>query len=271
MMLWIYNLPEWAAGIIIVSFTVLMALGGHRLGHRLFSEKGTGVRSSLVSEVFSAVVLVLSLLIAFMSVTVWDAYSKAEVSLEHEASIAGELSRDLSIIGSPRALATREALRAYLRMIVDVEWPSMARGRESIEAAHAFNRVFRLAGRIEVNQLHEQVLLGEIWNRTNELNTYRRGRLDTLKSAVPDVLWVVIFAGMLISFVLFFDQPVNRFSQFLLAAYALSIGLILFFIIAMDRPFSGKEAISSKPFKSALESMHRWDTEKSPDRVLPSR
>ena len=38
-------------------------------------------------------------------------------------------------VGSPEAIATREALRSYLRKIIDVEWPSMARGEESAETS----------------------------------------------------------------------------------------------------------------------------------------
>jgi len=261
-MMWIYDLPNWSAGIIIVGVTTLVALGGHRLNHWLFRKKHVNHHEDLSKDVLAAVTLMLSLLIAFTAVAVWEAYSKAEDSLEREAAIAGELSRDLAVMGSPEALATREALRSYLRMVVDLEWPSMALGKESVDTSHTFNQIFWRAGMIEAKTSRDEIILGEIWDRTNELNTVRRGRLDVLKSAVPSSLRAVLAIVILVSFFLFFMQPATRFNQFLLGAYALTIGLIIFFIIVMDRPFAGKECLSAEPFEHALQSMDRWDKER---------
>jgi len=37
------------------------------------------------------------------------------------------------------------------------------------------------------------------------------------------------------------------------------VGLVFYFIVAMDRPFAGKESITPAPFQSALANMERWD------------
>jgi hypothetical protein len=37
--------------------------------------------------------------------------------------------------------------------------------------------------------------------------------------------------------------------------------LVFFLIVAMDRPFAGKESISAAPFELAIENMRRWNAE----------
>jgi hypothetical protein len=39
------------------------------------------------------------------------------------------------------------------------------------------------------------------------------------------------------------------------------MGLVFYFIIAMDHPFAGEESISSEPFQTAMDNMRRWDLE----------
>ena len=47
----------------------------------------------------------------------------------------------------------------------------------------------------------------------------------------------------------------------MIAALAFCMGLVFYFIIAMDRPFAGEESISPAPFQSAIDNMERWDLE----------
>jgi hypothetical protein len=54
-------------------------------------------------------------------------------------------------------------------------------------------------------------------------------------------------------------RPPKLFHAAMIGALALSIGVVFYFVVEMDRPFAGKESISSAPFQSALENMDRWD------------
>jgi hypothetical protein len=53
--------------------------------------------------------------------------------------------------------------------------------------------------------------------------------------------------------------PPIRFHLAMIGALALSIGLVFFFIFAMDRPFAGQESIRPTPFRDALAGMERWE------------
>ncbi len=50
----------------------------------------------------------------------------------------------------------------------------------------------------------------------------------------------------------------------LITTLAFSVGLVFFFLIAMDRPFVGDEGIDPSPFRLALENMAIWDKASAP-------
>jgi len=147
----------------------------------------------------------------------------------------------------------------------------MAKGTNSEEAAHKFNAIFRAAAMIEPRTAREQILLGEIWSKVNELNLSRRGRLNAAGgSAVPAALWWTLLLGILLNFMLFWVLPVSRLNELLLGLYAAMLGLTLFFIVAMDRPFAGSIRVSTGPCENALRSMQRWDAEAAQLSTQPS-
>jgi hypothetical protein len=67
----------------------------------------------------------------------------------------------------------------------------------------------------------------------------------------------------MISFALMYVLPFDRFHAVMISSYAASTGLVLFFIVIMDKPFAGSEAISPAAFEAALDGLHRWDREGS--------
>jgi hypothetical protein len=104
-------------------------------------------------------------------------------------------------------------------------------------------------------------LLPEIWARTNELLVHRRDRLHASQAEVPFTLWVVVFAGTVMTMITTFVLPPTRFNLSMITSLALCMGLVFYFIIAMDHPFAGQESISPEPFQSAISNIQRWDLE----------
>jgi hypothetical protein len=104
----------------------------------------------------------------------------------------------------------------------------------------------------------------EIFWRTNELLTERRTRLYAAESQVPGMLWAVVLLGTALCMVTTYVLPAVRFHLAMIGVVALSIGLVFFFIFAMDRPFVGKESIGPTPFQDAIASMERWESRANP-------
>lgn len=261
-MLWIYDLPNWVVLLAFVAGMVSAALGGHRLWVRTCKLEYDNETSGLAMGMLGVVAMILSLLLAFSSVSVWEAYGAAESAVASEASVSDELVRDLAVYGGPAASAAREAVRTYLRAVIAEEWPALAKGMRSEAASHKFNDIFHKAAAISPKSQRDGIILTEIWDKTNELDVYRRARLNCAGgSAVPGALWATIALCIVFNFLLFYGMRLSRLNDYMLGIYAATLGLLLFFIVAMDRPFTGSVSVSPDPYETALESMKRWDAE----------
>ena len=202
-----------------------------------------------------------SLLLAFSAVSVWESFGSAEEAVVNEANTVGALARDLAVFGSPEAAGARAMLRQYAEMVIADEWPTMQRGEADVKTWTLFDQTFRAIATLDVETTRHETLMYEIFQRTNELLKQRRTRLYTATSEVPGTLWAVVLIGTVLSMATTVVLPPTRFNLAMVGGLALSIGLVFYFIVAMDRPFAGKESISVAPFQSAIESMMRWDRE----------
>lgn len=266
-MTFLYDLPNWLVCLLFIFALTASAVGGHRVFRRLIKLEYPPDSCNLAMAMLAVVAMILSLLLAFSSVSVWEAYCAAEASSEAEASVAGELVRDMGIYGGKQASASREAVRDYLRSVVSEEWPAMKEGRRSRVTAEKFDNIFHVTARLEPKTPREQIMLAEIWDKANNLNVHRRVRIDSAgSSAVPGPLWATLLLGVLINYALFYLLPVSRFNDWLLGLYAAMLGLMLFLVFAMDYPYAGRLSISPAPFEESLEIMDLWDHEP----VLPA-
>jgi hypothetical protein len=192
---------------------------------------------------------------------VWDSFGSAEEAVVHEANTLGALARDLAVFDSPESRQAHRMLRAYAEVVVNAEWNTMRNGVANIEAWNAFDRMFLVIGRLDPDTPRRVALLPEILQRTNELLKERRSRLHTSESGVPGTLWTVVLIGTLLTVGTMFVLPPTKFNILMIAVVSLAIGLVFFLIIAMDRPFAGKESISPAPFQLAIDNMIRWNSE----------
>ena len=261
-MLFLYDLPNWQMACVIVGACMVAVLGTYLLIRPRVRGEFSESQISAAMAFVGVMATMTSLLLAFSAVSVWESFSAAEASVVEEANVAAELARDLAVYGPP-AVATRTALYKYLNLVVDEEWPLLATGQASLNAWQQLDEIFREAGKIEPQSARDSALIGEVWGRVNELAKARRERIHASQAEVPGMLWGVVLTATALTFLLTFIFPVTRFSVGLLASLSATMGLVFFFIVAMDRPFAGKESVDSSPIQSTLANMKRWDaTEK---------
>ena len=258
-MMALYDLPNWLLGVTIVGATMGMSYAGYFLFHRLIRMQFSDTDRGLAMSVLGIVATVNSLLLAFSAVSVWESFRGADAAVTSEANTIQALARDLAVFDTPRAADARMALRRYTETVINDEWAYMRTGAESLKAWDSFDDMFRAIATLELDSPREQTWMYEIFWRTNELLAQRRTRLYSAQSRVPGMLWTVVLLGTGLCMVMTYVLPPIRFHLAMIGALAFSLGLVFFFIFAMDRPFAGNQSISPTPFRDALVGMERWD------------
>lgn len=210
-------------------------------------------------QAMSVIATVNSLLLAFMAISVWDSYKAADIAAMNEASAIALLGRDLAYYGKKEALAARSCAKDYAKCSIEKDWPLMSKGLSNRECLEMLEKTFDLISNINPKSAKEEVLLSNIWGKANEMSQARRERLQAARSSVPITLWFVAFAGTFLTISMLFVMPRNKFSHVLISIISAAFVLVFYFILAMEKPYAGPDAIKPLGFQRVILNMDNWD------------
>jgi hypothetical protein len=250
--------PWLLAGAVVGGTCAVMLLG--HWGYRRLRRRDHGSDDLDYAIQYAAILATLnSLLLAFMTVQVWEAHDAADGAALNEATAIERAARDLASYGGRAAAAVRGELKQYGRCVVDEEWPLLAQQRASTRCGAELDDVSRTLGALEPRPGRQTVLLGKIWDRADEVARFRVERLQASGSSVPRSLWIVVIFATALTFASLIVMPATRFSHAMLMLVAACHGAFLFFIIHLNQPFVGRDRVSPDALQDVVEGMDRWD------------
>jgi hypothetical protein len=88
----------------------------------------------------------------------------------------------------------------------------------------------------------------------------REQRLSAVTAAIPGLLWYLVLIGTLFTVVFVWMLHMSFVSQFLLGGItALFLGIMIFLIYSLDRPFQGAVSVSPDSFQTVYDQVMKWD------------
>lgn len=245
-------LPVWLAGVIViggfVGATMLIGAAIHRLAGREVRRR----HNDLAGFILAVVGVIYAVLLAFVAVGVWERFDQAEVRVSAEASSLSLVYRDAGDF--PQSKALRAALRGYIHLVIDREWPAMQEGRESLRAERATFRIDALLRTIPVRTLAQANVQARMLQAFDRSLMERSARLSIGLSGINQLLWMVIVVGgfITVGFTYLFGFEEFRLEIMMNGTLALLIGLVLFLMISLDFPFRGGITVEPTSFEKAL-------------------
>lgn len=243
---WFRELPQWQFCLVVITIFLVVAVGGQiatrRLVRRWFGDREY---NDTVGHFISAFGVLYGITLGLISVAAWENFGDVEGKVSAEASAVGSLYRNVDCYPEPKRTELTGLLRDYTRHIIDVSWPEMQRGIVPT-ASHALVLRFQKAlvdfeptGEAQIT-LHRETLY-----RFNSMIEARRLRLDCVAWQLPTILWVVVLAGSLMSFVLtwLIVAESRLLHDVLTGIMAILLGLLIFFLMTLDLPFEGSHSV----------------------------
>jgi uncharacterized protein DUF4239 len=210
---------------------------------------------------FATVGVIYAVLLAFTVIVVWEKFSAAEAAVANEAGATAALFR-YADGKEPEAVALRAALVAYLNADVEDEWPAMARESESPATQRALDSLYRAAMALNRSTARSAADMAEVFRQLDSITAARRVRLQLATGLVPNVIWIVLFMGALLTvgFTLFFgsENLLAQISMTGVLSVLVTMGLVV--IVSLDHPFTGPVYIHPDPLALVL-----MDFRQSPD------
>ncbi len=257
----IFDLPLLITGPAIVILLCLYAVVGlvvirRRVLPRLRAHRED---SEFSGAMLQAIMVFYGLAAALIAVSVWQSYSDVAKIISQEATALAALYRDVSSYPEPLRPQLQKGLRDYVDQIIHQAWPLQEHGKTPTQGVELMNRFQDTLDDFEPASEGQKILHAETLRAYNQVIQARRLRLDAVNTGLPAILWFIIIAGAFISLASSFffkveDVRLQGVQVVLLAAF---IGLVIFMILALDRPFRGDLRLRPGPYQLIYDQLMR--------------
>lgn len=250
-------------GVLVVGGTALFAVGALAVARRIFRHRTAGSHNEVMIALYAGASVTYAVLLGFMVVVVWQAYDDAHRNLAGEAASLVSLYRLTYGMEAKEGTQMRALVRGYTKAVIVDEWPTFG-----LDAAGS-NKTRKIIGDIDrlfatmdaADKAADAQVDAEILRTKSTIVDDRNLRLIEASDSIPWVIWLGAFGGAVIIIVMScFINTEHAVPHFLMSAMMASlIGLLLFIVVALARPFTGVLPLSSRHFEQALAVMNDVD------------
>lgn len=249
----LFELPLWLLAAVLNAWLMAFALAGLWIARRWIVPwlRLKYDDAYYAAALVQSAMLLYSLVAALTAVGVWARYSQVSDVVSSEATAIASLWRDLGGYPQPVRDAARGLLRGYTEQVIHSAWPQQRLRQIPREGVEWMDRLQAQLFAFEPATESQKILHAETLQAFNQLVQQRRQRLDSVQAGLPGVLWCVLLPGAMgcIVLCLFFHVDNARFQAVLLLGVAGFLAMVLFVIVALDRPFVGEMGISPESYQ----------------------
>lgn len=245
--------PWQLAALITASFAMLSVLS-IVLIRRFISNRWLKTHNDVVGPLFSVIGAVYAVVLAFVVVITWQNHDVTRQNINKEVSAVIAIFMDAEGLKQPVRQEVRKLALEYIDSVINKEWKTLVTGNTSPAPATTLYDMMKLCGSYEPERRTEEIFLEKVVDKLTELYGLRRQRQLDSKNGIDPVLWLVLILGGMLTVVvgcLFGTESMNL-QIVLTVALAMLIAIVLFTILELDFPFTGKIGIPSTAFQEVL-------------------
>ena len=249
---WFEALPTALAALSVVGGFVVISIACALLVRRAVAEHILHEHNELTGFIFAVVGVIYAVLLAFVTIGVWERFAEADARAFHEAASVTALYRDAAALenGAP----IRRDLREYTQSIVDRSWPAMAAGRESRESDDLAERLAMGVNRYVPVNAGERDVHAAMEREMSAAMSDREARLSASATGLNGIMWAVVIIGgwVTVGFACLFGFRNVGMQAVITGTLAFLVGLVIFLTMSLDFPYRGSVHVSPEAFQQAL-------------------
>lgn len=246
-------------GLLFIGGSVLISLLGLWLVRKFAPYEIMEGHKEIAGFIYGILGTIYAVILGFSVVVLWEHFHDAEIIADREASALSDLHLLAQGLPANQQAAFTSSLERYCKLVVDEEWALMDQGKPIPKAHDQLLEIWRQGHSLEPQTEWEKIIVGKIADTLANLDDARRERLLAARSSLPKPIWFALITGAVITigFSYLFGLKNVIAHTVITILLATSIGLGLFLIAALDRPFSGSLSVSPEAFTAVSENWHR--------------
>jgi len=249
------SVPTLVLVLVVVGVVVGLVLLSVWAVRRLLPETRDGFDAEVSSQMLGVVASLFGLLLAFVVVIEFQAFTSAGATVSAEANGLAAIVRDSHAFDEPGGTNVRAAIGGYVRAVTEQEWPRMRHGDESAAAWRGIDQMFATMQQYKPVTTAQVAFYDDAVRHLNAVLQARRDRLDTSSGdSLPLLIaaLVLVGAGVILGYATLVGSRSAAFHAIGAGAIAVVVGFTLVVLITLQFPFSGGLAVDSHPFRQGV-------------------
>jgi hypothetical protein len=251
------HIPTWLFGLLMIVFYIVTSISGLLLVRKYYPHVKCKPHNDIAGFIFAVIGVIYAVLLAFVVVVTWQDFDKAQDVTVNEANCIAAIYRDSRPFPAEFRAELKNDLKNYVTAIVNEEWRTMAKGRRSLDAQKAQEKLWELYGGFKPKNETQKIYFAESVKKLNQASEMRRQRIFYASTGIHPILYFVLITGsfITIAFTMLFGTENIVPHLTMVSLLAAMIALIIFTIIAMDYPFTGDIRITPDVFTNILSTL----------------
>ena len=255
---WMYDYPAWLVGLLFAFGSVALSLGGMFLVRPIFHRwiHGQDKTNEMVSLNIASFSVFYGILLGLVAVGVYANYASTQDIVEREASSVAALYSDTIALPEPHRSILLTDLRNYAKETIEKDWPAQAKGVVPTGGTLRLAEYQTHLANVHPTIKPDEIAYAECLGQYEKLVELRSSRLVRITQGTPDILWWVLGIGAALTIgIIWMLNMEAHVHGILTAVLSLFLGIVIFLIADMDRPFRGEGFVGPDPYELVYDSL----------------
>ncbi len=239
--------------ILFVGGSMLFAVVGVLIGRKLVHRHVAEGHNDVVVPIFATAGVIYAVLLGFMVIAEWEAYHAALINTGEEAALLVPMYRQTTVMAPEKGREMQHAIREYAEHVVQ-GWERFQAGERNVRAGHDVNEIYRIYGTLTPATKARELIAAEFLTTFSKMIFSRNKRYVQAAESLSWIMWLGAIGGGVITVGLTFILFMERWWPHVVVSSVMAglIGILLFILALVSRPFVGPLAIHPEPFEQAL-------------------
>jgi hypothetical protein len=243
---WLHDLP-FLAGLALVcgAFVVPTLVGSYLLQPKVAKLcRGERDINTILGFLLNAFALYFGVLLALLSIAVFENHNKAEDAVVREAAAIIKLYRDVNAYPVDSRPDLLGVLDRYVDEVTGPGWKIQAQGQANPKEIEILTELHRVIGSFEPKDLAHSVRYAETLRVLDDFVEARRLRISAGTSSIPRIMWFVVLIGAVMNTILIWMFDLRPFTHAVIGgSLSMFIALVIYMIAVLDAPFKGSYGV----------------------------
>ena len=242
--------------LVIVGLSLLLAAGTFVL-ERLLPARRREMHNDVVGFVYAVVGVAYAVLLGLVVIAAWNTLDEAKANTYTETDALIQLDWYGHSLPQPQHAQVESLLKEYATVVIDDEWPELARKQSSPQAWDIYTRLRNLIEEQQATTPPAEARYQQALDASAQLGDARRERVDQSSDGIPPLLWgaLILGAAITVGFPLFFGMKSTAAHALVIFSVALLVGGLLLVVYELNYPFGGLVRVGPEAFTLALQRL----------------